>query len=72
MPISHVLGVATTTIGTPVSFTLLDARDDSGSTVRSPLILGQNEGFKVRNTILMGATGVATLVFNIEWDEYSL
>jgi hypothetical protein len=44
---------------------LYDAR---GDTVQ-PLVLAQNEGFIIRNLILMGATGVGRWDFVIEWDE---
>ena len=36
-----------------------------------PIILAQNEGFVVANTILMGAAGVGQMVFNIEFAELS-
>ena len=34
-----------------------------------PLILVNNEGFVITNQILMGATGVGTLIVNVEWFE---
>jgi hypothetical protein len=34
-----------------------------------PLVLANNEGFTIQNQILMGATGVGTLVVNVEWFE---
>ena len=34
-----------------------------------PLVLANNEGFVIQNQILMGATGVGTLVVNVEWFE---
>lgn len=34
-----------------------------------PLVLALNEGFVVRNLILMGATGVGRWDFLVEWDE---
>jgi hypothetical protein len=34
-----------------------------------PIVLANNEGLVIANTILMGATGVGTLVVNIEWFE---
>lgn len=43
---------------------LWDARSD-----RMPLEFAQNEGFIVRNTILMGAVGVGRWDFTVEWDE---
>jgi hypothetical protein len=36
-----------------------------------PLILANNEGFVIANTTLMGATGVGSLVVNVEWFEAS-
>lgn len=45
--------------------TLWDARGKDDP----PLILAQNEGFVIRNLILMGATGVGRWDFCIEWDE---
>lgn len=43
---------------------LYDARDDY-----SPIVLGASEGFLIRNTVLMGASGVGRWLFWIEWDE---
>lgn len=57
-------------IGAQISAVLLDARDDGDGTVRSPLEFKQDEGFVIRNTILMGATGVGTLIVTAEWDEF--
>jgi hypothetical protein len=34
-----------------------------------PLVLENNEGFVIQNLVLMGATGVGTLVVNVEWFE---
>lgn len=34
-----------------------------------PFVLANNEGFIIANTILMGATGVGTLIVNVEWFE---
>jgi hypothetical protein len=34
-----------------------------------PFVLATNEGFVITNQILMGATGVGTLVVNVEWFE---
>jgi hypothetical protein len=36
-----------------------------------PLVLANQEGFCIQNLILMGATGVGTLVVNVEWFEAS-
>ena len=36
---------------------------------RAPIVLGQDQGFIVRNLVLMGATGVGRWDFLIEWDE---
>lgn len=61
-----------TTLGTgaSASATLLDARDDGGlSVVRSPITLAANEGIVLRNLVLMGASGVGTLMVTVEWDE---
>ena len=33
------------------------------------ILLGNEEGIVVRNTVLMGATGVGEWVFTLEWDE---
>lgn len=35
----------------------------------APIVFGQDEGFVVRNKILMGASGVGRWDFLIEWDE---
>jgi hypothetical protein len=43
---------------------LYDARRDE-----SPLVLAQDEGFVIRNLILMGAVGVGRWDFGVEWDE---
>jgi hypothetical protein len=43
---------------------LYDARKDE-----SPIVFAQDEGFILRNTVLMGATGVGRWDFTIEWDE---
>lgn len=34
-----------------------------------PLVLANQEGFTIQNLVLMGATGVGTLVVNVEWFE---
>lgn len=44
--------------------TLFDARQTG-----LPLKFGQDEGFVVRNTVLMGAVGVGRWDFCVEWDE---
>ncbi len=36
---------------------------------KAPIVLGADEGFVIRNLILMGATGVGRWDFLIEWDE---
>lgn len=59
-------------VGTQISAVLYDARDDGGSTVRSPIELATNEGIVLRNTILMGAAGVGSLIVTAEWDEVTL
>jgi hypothetical protein len=59
-------------VGAQISEVLLDARDDGGANVRSPIELGNNEGVILRNTILMGATGVGTLIVRVELDEITL
>lgn len=59
-------------VGTQITATFLDARDDGDGAVRSAWELGQDEGFIIRNTILMGAAGVGSLVVTMEWDEVTL
>lgn len=44
--------------------TLFDARDD-----QSPLVLGTNEGFIIRNVVLQGAAGVANFRVFAQWEE---
>ena len=34
-----------------------------------PIVLANNEGFVVRNLILMGAVGVGRFDFQVAWDE---
>lgn len=41
------------------------------SSERGPFILAQNEGFIVRNEIVMGAAGVGRLVVDVGWAENS-
>lgn len=36
---------------------------------KAPLVLAQDEGFVIRNLILMGATGVGRWEFTVAWDE---
>jgi len=45
--------------------TLWDARDQAAS----PIVFAQNEGFIIRNLIVMGAVGVGRWDFTVEWDE---
>lgn len=46
--------------------TLFDARL---STHEAPLVFAQNEGFEIKNLVLMGATGEGFWDFLLEWDE---
>lgn len=56
-----------TTSGARSGFgTLFDAYE---SRHRAPLALDADEGFVIRNLVLMGATGVGRWDFLIEWDE---
>jgi len=59
-------------VGTQIQATFLDARDDGDGAVRSPWVFAQDEGFILRNTILMGAGGVGSLIVTMEWDEVTL
>jgi hypothetical protein len=43
--------------------------DAGESSHDAPIVFAENEGFTVRNTVLMGATGVGRWDFVIEWDE---
>jgi hypothetical protein len=52
------------TSGTDIFGNLWDARDNG-----HPLVLAADEGFVIRNLILMGATGVGRWDFLVEWDE---
>lgn len=52
--------------------TLLDARDDGASTVRSGLVLAAQEVLVIKNMILMAATLDGYLTVNLEWDEVTL
>jgi hypothetical protein len=36
------------------------------------VVLKNNEGIIIRNTVLMGATGVGKWTFSVEWDEVTL
>ena len=44
--------------------TLFSARGDE-----SPIVLAQDEGFVIRNLVLMGTAGVGRWEFTVEWDE---
>jgi hypothetical protein len=46
--------------------------DASDSEHGSPIVLAADEGFVIRNKILMGATGVGRWDFKIEWEEGAL
>jgi len=59
-------------VGAQISATLLDARDDGDGAVRSAWEFGQDEGFIIRNVVLMGAAGVGSLIVTLEWDEVTL
>jgi hypothetical protein len=57
--------VPTATSGAGSSFgTLFDGRGEN-----SPIMFTQDEGFILRNTILMGAVGVGRWDIVVEWDE---
>ena len=58
-------------LGAQYSIVLLDTRwgVTSVNAARAPIVLAQDEGIVVRNTILMGATGVGTFDITMEWDE---
>ncbi len=71
LPMSHKMFLSPL-IGDVKEVVLLDARDDGSATCRSPLVLGLQDGFVIRNTVLMGATGVGYLTVNVEWDEVTL
>lgn len=71
LPMAHKMFLSPV-LGDQQTVVLLDARDDGSSTVRSPLTLGFQEGFTIRNTVLMGATGVGYLTVNVEWDEVTI
>lgn len=71
-PLAACQKFVTTTVGGQIQAVLLDARDDGGSTVRSPWEFAADEGFIIRNTVLMGASGVGTLIVTAEWDEVAL
>ena len=59
-------------LGEVANGTLFDARDDGSGTHRSPIVLAAEEGIVVRNTILLGNTGVFNLALNVEWDEVTI
>ena len=46
--------------------TLFDARE---SRHEAPIVLAQDEGYMIRNSLLMGAVGVGHWEFCVEWDE---
>ena len=56
--------VPRSTSGNDIYGNLWDARGDG-----FPLVLADDEGFVIRNLILMGATGVGRWDFLVEWDE---
>ena len=57
----------TTSSGSRSGFgTLWDYRQ---SAHEAPIVLAADEGFVIRNLILMGATGVGRWDFCVEWDE---
>lgn len=59
--------VPTTSSGSRSGFgTLWDYRQ---SAHEAPIVLAADEGFVIRNLILMGATGVGRWDFCVEWDE---
>ncbi|MBP9863252.1 MAG: hypothetical protein KBD62_35230 [Kofleriaceae bacterium] len=59
--------VPTTSSGSRSGYgTLYDYR---ASAHEAPIVLGADEGFVIRNLILMGATGVGRWDFCVEWDE---
>lgn len=71
-----ILSAYSSAIGITVPTTGSGARDGFGTlwdatttTHRAPLVLAQDEGFVIRNLILMGATGVGRWDFCVEWDE---
>lgn len=43
--------------------------DCNRSSHKAPIVLGTDEGFVIRNKVLMGATGVGVWDFLVEWDE---
>jgi len=59
-------------LGEVADVTLLDARDDGASALRSALALEAQEVLVIKNLFLMGATGVGRLTVNIEWEEVTL
>ncbi len=71
-PLALKTDVGSASIAVQANFPLFDARDDGSSTIRSPIVLAQDEGIIVRNTILMGAVGVGYFTFNVEWDEITV
>jgi DNA-binding cell septation regulator SpoVG len=59
-------------VGSSISATFLDARDDGDGMVRSAWEFGQDEGFVIRNVVLQGASGVFSMMVTLEWDEVTL
>lgn len=65
-----------TAIGSQLVATLWDAKTSwvtsaiqPPAPALPPIVLATNEGILIRNTILMGATGVVRCQFLVEWDE---
>lgn len=59
-------------LGEVAKVTLLDARDDGASTVRSAYTLDYQECLVLENIVLMGTAGVGYLTVNVEWDEVTI
>ncbi len=59
-------------LGLVADLTLLDARDDGSSTVRSPLVLAAQEVLVIKNVVAMGATLSGYLTVQLEWDEVTI
>jgi hypothetical protein len=59
--------VPETTSGVAGGYGLLFDADSSAH--QSPIVFTQDEGFVIRNKVLMGATGVGVWDFLVEWDE---
>jgi hypothetical protein len=71
-PMSQKMYAPSTTLGGVSTVTLLDARDDGSSAIRSPIVLAAQEVLVIKNTHLMGATGVFNLTVELEWDEVTI